>query len=341
MGGILKSQIPNPKFQIRLHSLSSRLSEWWRDDSLTFDWKAGLACIVGGLLLAPLAYLLPMSGWNWLRCFHDPANPCGEVPWVAWIIPLLSKDRWRAELAVVNGLTAMTAAVSVAREARNWRDRALCIAMAIVNPFVFILAWVGQIDALGLLGLMLMPLGAPLMLAKPHVLGWAALSRKGWALIAVFFLALSFVVWGWWTPHVASPGGMIRTSSPIAMGWGTVGWHVLVIGLVMLVFTRRDPIQLAAVGALLTPYLLPYHLVVLLPALGRVNGWRRWALWGAAWLAGLTTAIWVYHIAAVPGFGLWQWSDGPEPWYLPLTRHLGLIFPVMVWGFLRAEARNP
>jgi hypothetical protein len=316
----------------RLWSLTA---EWWRDDSITFDWKAALAAVVGGLLLAPLAYYLPTTGLDWLGCFLNPANPCGQMPWVSPVTTWLLQWDWRVELAILNGVTLSTVAVAVAREAKDRPSRLLAVAMAILSPPVLILVWVGQIDALGLLGLLAMPAGLPLLLMKPHVYGWALLSRKWWFGIAVALLAASFLIWGWWVPRVIAPPGPSRNESPIAMGWEKVGWHILIIGLVLMFFSHRDPYRLIAAGTLVTPYLQPYHLVALLPALGRVQGRERWLLWGAAWLSAVPDLIWTAHIVLVPGFDLWSWSHGVEPWFMPVARHIALIFPVLAWWFLR------
>lgn len=319
------------------HRIQVELAEWWRDDRLGFDWKAAAGALFGGLLFIPLVYRLPMIGYDLQHCFRNPANPCGQIPWVELTTDFLQRWDWRIELAILNSVMGMAVIMAVAREAKDRRGRLLAITLAILSPQMFLLVWTGQIDGLGLLGLLLMPVGLPLLLMKPHVYGWAVLSRKWWLAITAGLVLASFVIWGWWPPRVISPPGPSREESPIAMGWEKVGWHVLALGLGMMFFTNRDPYRLMAAGSLITPYLQPYHLVALLPALGRVAGWRRWALWGAVWLTGVSTVIWVYHILAVPGFELWAWSQGPEPILMPIARHLGLIFPVLTWWWLRPE----
>lgn len=288
-------------------------------------------------MLAPLTYHPPTLGYDWLRCFREPGNHCGQVPWVAGTTEFLAQGDWRSEMAVLNGLTIVTVAVATAREVGSTRDRLLAAGMAILSPPVILLVWVGQIDALGVLGLLLMPWGIPLLLMKPQVLGWAMISRRRWMLITCVFLAASLLIWGWWPPGVVSPLGPSRTESPIDMGWAKAGWHILVLGLIMLMFTNRDPHRLLAVGAFLAPYLQPYHLAVLLPALGRARGWHRWLLWAAAWITGLATAIWVYYFLTVPNFNIWAWSGGHEPIIMPIALHLALILPLLTWWCLRRD----
>ena len=328
-------------FADQARRIRAELAAWWHDNSLSLDWKAALGAVVGGLLFAPLVYQLPLPGLDLELCFRKPANLCGQIPWVDLTDNFLLRWDLRTELALVTSIGGMAMIMAVAREAKDRRGRLLAVALSILTPQMFLLAWTGQIDALGLLGLLLMPAGLPLLLMKPHVYGWAVLSRKWWLALTLLLVLVSFLIWGWWVPRVIAPPGPDREESPIAMGWDKVGWHVLALGLGMMFFTNRDPYRLIAAGSLITPYLQPYHLVALLPALGRVQGWRRWALWGAVWLTGATSIIWVYYMLSVPGFEMWAWAQGPEPIIMPIARHLGLLFPILAWWWLRPERQEP
>jgi len=79
------------------------------------------------------------------------------------------------------------------------------------------------------------------------------------------------------------------------------------LGLVLFPFSGPDPLRLMASGVLIMPFFMPYHFLMLLPALGRVRSFRRWILWLLTWT-----------LAGVPAFGGW-------------TKYLALSFPVAVW----------
>lgn len=76
-----------------------------------------------------------------------------------------------------------------------------------------------------------------------------------------------------------------RYTHPSAVGWQVTGWLPPLIGLVFLLRTNRtDTFQSIAAGSLLYPFILPYHFIVLLPAMGRLRGLRLFIAWLAAWV---------------------------------------------------------
>jgi hypothetical protein len=124
--------------------------------------------------------------------------------------------------------------------------------------------------------------------------------------LAVVVGIVSILIWGWW-PSTIIAARSHSPAAPSAMGWLAMGWPVFLLGLLLFPFSGPDPLRLMASGVLLTPFFMPYHYVFLLPALGRVRGWRRWVLWLLAW----TTA-------AVLVFG-------------GLAKYFALSFPIAVW----------
>jgi hypothetical protein len=161
----LAAQLPAWRLVLREFALAQRerlrlgLAAWWRDNRLTFDWKAAVGALFGGLLFIPLVYRLPLIGYDLQQCFRQTANPCGQVPWVDLAASFLLRWDWRIELAILNSLMGMAVIMAVAREAKDRRGRLLAVALAILTPQIFVLAWTGQIDGLGLLGLLAMPWG--------------------------------------------------------------------------------------------------------------------------------------------------------------------------------------
>jgi len=295
---------------------ASRLSgfarDWTRKEP--FDWRALLACLIGGVILWPLVDRLPVLGMDWYTYFYPRVFEGIYPPWTGPVLTPFVWVPWRASLSLMNSLMLVTVAVATAREARRFSlaSRLGAVAMATTAPTLLMLLWQGNVDGLVLLGLVALPPGVVLALIKPTIAGWALLARRQWTLWAIGFGVVSLVIWGWW------PGSLMhafdgRFLHPMAMGWHNLGWPVALMGLILLAFTNADPMRLMAAGSFLAPYVMPNHYLLFLPALGRVSGWRRWVLWGWAWVVGL-----------VPGF-------------TGITRYLALGFPLAVWFLLKEK----
>lgn len=279
------------------------------------DWRKLGLVIFGGLVLTPLLYRLPMLGHDWYKVFYQGVLHM----YPPWMIPLFAPFRmvdWRWGLAFVNSLTLVGVAAITAWQAENVRwDGLKAAMMALLNPTVWYLLWNGQVDGLVLISLLVLPWSIPLLLLRPQILGWVLIARKKWTYALVVWLGISVVIWGWWIGHLLemSSGSIVH---PTAMGWATLGWPIFVAGLVLLFFTEGHFWRILSAGFIAAPYLQPYHMVILYPALGRVTGWRRWALWGMLWVVGLA-----------PGFVGW-------------FRYAALGFPLLIWWFLRTDAQK-
>ncbi|MBI3244771.1 MAG: hypothetical protein HYZ49_21035 [Chloroflexi bacterium] len=294
----------------------------WRENWLRAeppDWRSALAVLAGALLLWPLTHQLPMLGFDW-RVYFWARDFRQYPPWIEWALAPLLALPWRTGLAGLNALLLMTVAVSVAREVFGgerrpaWRltSNALgCVLLALFTPPTMILLWVGNIEAVALWGMLMMPVGIPWVLLKPHLGLWAVLSRRSWIIWAAAFGLLTLVVWQFWPTRVL--GSVTdRIQHPSAFGWASLGWPMIAIGLTLLAQTPPDPLALMAAGSFLSPFLMPQHFVLLLPALGRVKGTRRLILWAGTWLL---------LIPLIFNSGL-KW--------------LALGFPALVWWMLRA-----
>ncbi len=288
------------------------LYQRWSESPPRPDWRNLGFILLGAVLLLPLTLRLPMLGYDWHRLFY-----LGVLePYPPWMVPLFQPFRlvpWRDSLALVNGISLLTVALLTACQAESVRWSGLGAAlMALLTPPLWFMLWDGQIDGLILAGLLVLPWSVPLALLRPQILGWLLLTRRRWTLAMGAWLGLSFLLWGWWL-GVALPQSVGSVVHPTAMGWATLGWPILLVGLWMLLRSGNNPWRLLAASMLASPYLQPYHMVLLLPSLGVVKGWRRWMLWG-----------WVWVVGFVPGFLGW-------------SRYLGLGFPLAVWILLRDE----
>lgn len=260
------------------------------------DWMTGpgkqralaaLGVVIGGALLIPLVMQLPLLAWDWQVCFEArdsllaPAGNCYDQypPWTYWTLRPWTILPWRIGLAFQLGILLMAVAVSVSRGAHRWVEAML---LALLTPPVWMLMWLGQTDGLAMWGLMFFPLGMLWALTKPNITVWAIFARWQWVVWAAAMGAVSLLIWGWWPGRLLAARGMCQTH-PSAMGWGNVGWPILVLGLLLFPFSGRNPLRLMAAGVMLMPFVMPYHFLMLLPALGKVHGWRRWLLWLLAW----------------------------------------------------------
>lgn len=275
------------------------------------DWRLAAVCLAGALALWPLVHRLPMVGWDWYFWF-EPGIIGFYPPWTAVVLSPLTALPWRSGLSLLNSITLCAVAVAVAKEAQP-ADRAgwsAAVLLALLSPPVFMDLWLGNIEGLVLFGQLLMPPGILLLLMKPHLTGWALLARRDWLLWGLGWGLVSLLIWGAWPLRMFAEMSRLE-QNPLMIGWGNLGWPVLLLGAVLLVFSGADPLRLMSAGFLLTPYLMPNHMLLLLPALGRVRGWRRLALWAAVWLS------------AFGGGASLGW-----------VRYLSLAFPLMCWFLL-------
>jgi len=152
------------------------------------------------------------------------------------------------------------------------------VVLALATPPIWFLLWIGHPDALALLGLLTGFI--PLALIKPQLTIWSLLRTRALACWTVVFLLLSLALWPWWPLSLRHA----TFTHPAVFGWTVTGWPIALIGIAMLAGAGSDPYRLMAAGCLLTPYLMPYNLALLLPAIGSSRGDRRIVLWATTWL---------------------------------------------------------
>ncbi len=242
-------------------------------------------------------------GFDWVNFFGRGVVPPFYPPWGAWLVARLS---WPMLIGL--SLAAVTLAVL---------QRAVHPLSAIVALFALPLFWtlfLGQLEGLVTLGLLGLPWLTPLALLKPQVSLFAFGARRSYLLGLLVFLGASLVIWGPWPMQMLSVNQFYaegRYATDIALGW----WGVPV-ALPLLWLSRGDADMLMAAGAWMTPHLLPYNLLPIVPALARLP--PRAALLASAcpWLP--FAANWL----------------GPGGWWL------GWVFVGYVWLAL-AAARYP
>lgn len=284
----------------------------WKNAKCSAHWRRLGLVILGGVLLTPLVYQLPLLGYDWYKQFY--LGVLNMYP--PWMIPLFQPFRWfhwRWSLAFLNSLTLVGVALITAWQTEDIRWSGFTAAFfALVNPPLWYLLWAGQIDGLVLIGFLALPWSMPIVLLRPQIVGWVMVARKKWLFGMALWLFMSVILWEWWIKHsfTLSAGSIAH---PTAMGWATLGWPIFLIGILLFLISDGKFWQLLAAGFIASPYLQPYHMILLYPVLGRVNGWRRLVLWG-----------WIWVVGVVPGFVGW-------------TRYVALGFPLTAWLFLRDD----
>jgi hypothetical protein len=285
------------------------------------DWWALLATLVGGGVCALLVYRAPFLGHDWMVAFASEVVDAQYPPWVTLLLRPLTSLPPRTGLAIVNGLTLSSVSVLAYRYGRHTfpETRApaiLALIFALLNPIPWMLLWLGQIEAMVTVGLTVLPIGIPLLFAKPHMGPWAALGSRRDLLCMILLLVISLGIWGLWPRSVLAHVYTHRIPHPTSIGWRTIHPILGLIGVVLLLATPRDPLRLIAAGTLISPFVMPYHYYILLPALGRTRGYRQLALWLISWTT--IAAVGIQTVA---------------------VKAIAATFPGLVWVLLARELR--
>jgi len=205
-----------------------------------------------------VACLLPCQlplAFDWLHFFKDAHNiPVYYPPWTALIL------RWLPWPLLI-GLTLSTYTIAVVRRAQS--------VVSAVSAFITFPLWwnlfLGQIDGLVLLGMLGLPWLVPFALMKPQIAGFAILARRKSLMVAVCFMLLSCLIWGFWpiellAYHVGRTGGLGHAGY---IGLGLRGLPLAVLALWLIPGWTEDKLMVA--GAFVTPALIPYQLLPLMP----------------------------------------------------------------------------
>lgn len=273
--------------------------------------------IVFGIVIGVTLRDAPFLGSDWKSVYTTDLINFFYPPWTAIITLPLSRLPWRLGLAILNGLSVSTLAVTTVYFGKNGVYRYFGAILAIVSLPVFLLFWVGHIDALALLGLLAMPWGIPLLFSKGTFVIFAVFSNKNWFLYSVFFLFISMIIWPFWLNNANVSLGFRSTEIGTSVGWHVYGFVPLIVGIAMFLLSSRvSAFEMMSAGALIHPFLLPYHLVVLLPVLGMLNGKQQILLWIISWVS-----------ASAVGFG--------QEFYW-----LYYLFPITTWLMLRLDSKD-
>ncbi len=278
-------------------------------------WLLFPLAILIGLFIGLLTSKIPVMGYDWINMFsRNQATDMYYPLWTSMVLWPLAELPPHLGLAIINGITIATVALTTFYQGySNKRWKIIAVVLALMSPQTLIVLWTGHIDGLALLGIWALPWAIPIVLMKSTFIGFAVLTRKSWLIAALLFSLLSILIWPDWIKHLIATLPF-RNTHPASGGWESTGIVPVVLGLILFLFSRRkDVFQNMAAGSLLYPFILPYHYIVLLPALGELKGSRLFLTWLAAWLM-------LFPIALEKIFFLY------------------LIFPVLIWWQRKTQA---
>ena len=265
-----------------------------------------------GVLIPANEYL----GYDWMHAFRYNqinSNILYYPPWTSWIIDWLN---W--PLLVGTALAAYMLAVI---------RRAVHPLSALAAIITLQLSWavfLGQMEGLVLVGLLGLPWLAPWALIKPQISVFAFFSRKSYLIAGGIILLVSILIWGLWPLEILND---LNANKALAENRGPQDISIGLIGipltLVLMWFSRGDMDMLMLAGATCVPYLIPYHLMPVAPAIARLRPWKAVVAGLLSWLPfrriGLGRQVGGWGGCLSPGCGL--------TWLLAaILRHLSAGF---------------
>jgi hypothetical protein len=273
--------------------------------------------VIGAALIWSLIYgfmvgvasLVSVRGSDWYLYFQPRREIYDYPPFLLVVLALLPS------LPFLSGLTlTIMLAVLWRRRARYLHFMAVFTAM----PLYWTL-WMGQIDAVPMLGLAFLPWSIPLSALKPQLTVWylwpwwrRRLDKWKIALGVLAFLALTVVIWGWWFLRWRPPASIVSIYN---LSLWNVWWPLGLIALIGAVY-EPDPDRAMALGALAAPYVGGNNYLLLLPTFTCLSGWPLALAWLTSWAGAVTL---VFGNAARP---------------------LNALFPLSLWVALTWEARR-
>lgn len=251
---------------------------------------------IWGLLFLAL-YIVGLSipqGFDWEMYFSKGRIHPIWPPWTTIVIRLIN---WPFVVAIT--------LFSIIFRAFSYNKSPIPIALAILSlPTIWVL-FMGNLDGLVLAGIILLPWGAPLALMKPQLSAFGLLAKRNSLIAGILWFLISFIIWGLWPMNflmVLTPEWKAEWVQDITLfPWG------LFIALPLLWLSRGDEDLLMAAGSFATPHLFPYHFILLMPAIARMNKFWMIICWAISWTP--LSANWFgpygWHMGNVLGGCIW------------------------------------
>lgn len=240
------------------------------------------------------------KGFDWINFWGINNVPLFYPPWTYLIIKLFN---WHSLVAFT--LTSILFASML---------RAKNLISASMVLFSLPLLWtiyLGQLEGIAAFGILLLPWLTPLALVKPQVSIFAFAARKNFVIGLFIFLIFSVAIFGFWPIQTLSANSFYmegRYQQDISLGLSGA-----LLAIPLLWFSRGDMDMLMLAGSFMTPHLIPYNLLLVVPSIARLAP-------NKAFIAAL--------LSWLPFSSNWL---GPKGWWL------GWLFIIYLWLALAIE----
>jgi hypothetical protein len=273
------------------------ITMWWakQTDAKQFRQTLINSAVVAAafIVLYGIGTFLP-EGFDWKVYYKVGRYHPIWTPWTRYIIMALNYP-------AIFALTVL----GIALRAYRYKRSALPLLLAMLSLPTLWVFFMGNLDGLVLVGFLLMPLGVPLVTMKPQVAAFALLAKKNWFVAGAVWGILSLLIWGFWPQNllmVVQPEWRMEWTQDISLfPWG------ILLGAPLLWLSRGDEDLLMAAGSLLTPHLFPYHFILLVPAMARMNGLWMVLTWAVSWTPLLSNYLgdWAWHFGNLMSIFFW------------------------------------
>ena len=175
------------------HHLVQRAYKWVPSkDTLKRKAKNGMIILILFIGLYFIGLFIP-EGFDWSHFYGQGRFPSFWMPWTKPIVSIM-------DMPSVFALTVLT----IGLRTFQYRRSAAAIVMALISlPTLWVLH-LGTLDGLVLLGLLILPWGAPLVLIKPQLGFFALLAKKESIIVATIWGVISILIWGFWPLNLLS-----------------------------------------------------------------------------------------------------------------------------------------
>jgi hypothetical protein len=251
-----------------------------------------LGVVVIGFFTAVL--LFHPIGEDW-ETYHiaaqDWLHPYNEPKFVGMPTVLLALPHVFLSLEIGNAINMTLHAIVLTSIIRVYSGGLTAVLVTFTSPMFLHLAMTNNIDWIPALAFLLPPMwGLPFLIAKPQMLGGAALiwwKRQGFSIKmlipSIVVILISLLIWGFWLPDVIAGSREVQSTA-----WNFAPFPVgIPLGLYLLYKAYRmdDEVMAAAATPLLVPYFAPYSLVPLMALLGSRYKTIAIVIYWGAWFA--------------------------------------------------------
>jgi hypothetical protein len=247
-------------------------------------------------------------GYDWYYYFSS-----GSLEHISFYPPWIVAVSW-LPWPLFLGLTCAGVVLALIQR----RATAIAIATAFLSLPMLWMLFLGQMEGLVLLGLTGLPWLTPLATVKPQISIFAFFASKRLLAVLLVWGLITLFIWGLWPLNMwafRAEWQTLYTGATQPQDISLWPWSIPVV-LALLWLSRGDMDMLLLSGTFVTPHVIPYSYVLVLPAIARVPAHLALVLLLVSWLP--VSANWL---------GSWAW-------------YLGHLFPAILWLSLWQKRRR-